>query len=115
MFHLDIFQYLVNTSLDLVPGHIAGQTQLSSIVERTLDRQIAVDTIVLRHITKLCTKSGEMMVVILTVVEDGTSLGRNQTIQSIHQGRFTCTRATHQSNKLTRRNCNRNVVDQDGI
>ena len=84
MFHLHIIEYLIDTLPDLLRSEVLGETQFGSIVERTLDGEIAMDNIVLWYIAKLSTKGCKMLILVLTVVEHCTRLSWSHAAESIH-------------------------------
>src|SRR5690348_6934960 len=75
--HLDITQYLRDPLLDLRLGKILWEAEFRRIVQRSLHRQFTVNDVVLWHIAELRAKRCQVTIVILSIVEYRTLLGRS--------------------------------------
>src|SRR5205085_12153445 len=58
-------------------------------------------------------KGGQVMIVVLAVVEHGTLLSRSEAIEGVHQGRFASAGTANHCNKFAWRNCDCDIVQQD--
>src|SRR5689334_1903603 len=101
MLHLHIFKHVVDALFDLCFCEVIWEPQSGSIVECTLNREVAVNDILLRNIAQLRTEGSKIPIIILPIIENGALLSRTLTIKRIHERRFTRTRTSHQRDKGT--------------
>ena len=91
---------------------ISRQAHPGGVVEGTLDGQVAMNDIILRHITQLGTEGRQVTVIVLAVVEHAALVSGPQAAQCVHQHRFTRAGTTYQGYECSRRDGQGNIVEQ---
>src|SRR5258706_9376465 len=99
-----ILQFFIDTLTELSFSEIAGQPHLRSIIERLFDSEVFMYDVFLRHIAQLHTERGQIVIVILPVIENLTVIWFAETVERVYQCRFARARTSDDSNKFARRN-----------
>ena len=74
-----------------------------------------MNDIFLRHVAKLGAEGGQMLVVVLSIVEHDALTRGSQAVEGIHQGRFASARSSNDSDELAGRDGEGDVVDEYDI
>ena len=109
---VEILEHLQDALVPLGRGRILGHAQLGGKVERLVDRQLHVDDVFLRHVTDLVADGVEVLVDIDVVDEYLAMRGGAISRDRIDQGGFPAAALSHDHDKFTRLEDQRDILQQ---